>query len=212
MILSLLYFKRTYAALIIITLLNATACNNATSNGRAVSADATALSKKYDLDKIKLPAGFTINVYAEVDNARSMALSPNGTLFVSNRNGNKVYAVTDEDRDGVGDKIYVVAKGLDTPNGVAFKDGSLYIATVPAILRIDNIESRLANPPPPQTIYDKYPTEKHHGWKFIAFGPDGKLYVPVGAPCNTCENQNKVFASITSINPDGSGMEYMQAG
>jgi len=108
--------------------------------------------------------------------------------------------------------VYTVASGLNSPNGVAFKDGSLYIATISTILRLDSIEARLANPPQPVTVYDKYPTDGHHGWKFIAFGPDGKLYVPVGAPCNICEKQNPVYSSITTINTDGTGMEVFASG
>lgn len=194
-----------------ILLLNSMGCTNAKSNSTAASKE-DELFKKYNLDKIKLPRGFTIRVYAEVDNARSLTLSPNGILFVGNRKGNKVYAVVDENKDGVADKVYTVAKGLNTPNGVAFKDGSLYIATISSILRLDNIESKLADPPPPVTVYDKYPTDKHHGWKFIAFGPDGKLYVPVGAPCNICEKQEAIYSSITTINKDGSGMEVFAGG
>lgn len=212
MMLSFLYFKNLSFALGFIALLNATSCTNVKSNGAAVSGNENELYKKYNLDQIKLPEGFTISVYAEINNARSMTLSPSGTLFISNRNGNKVYAAVDENKDGIADKVYVVAKGLDTPNGVAFKDSSLYIATVSTILRLDNIEARLANPPQPVVVYDKYPTDGHHGWKFIAFGPDGKLYVPVGAPCNICESKNPVYASITRVNADGTGMEVFANG
>ncbi len=170
------------------------------------------LSKKFELDKIKLPAGFSISVYAEVENARSMCLSPNGTLFVGNRDKENVYAVVDNNKDGVADKVYKVATGLNTPNGVAFKDGSLYVATISTIYRIDNIEANLSQPSKPVVVYDKYPKDTPHGWKFIAFGPDGKLYVPVGAPCNICESANPVYASITSINADGTGMEVYAKG
>lgn len=194
------------------TMMNINSCTDKKSNSSAVSGNNDELFKKYNLDKIKLPQGFTINVYAEVNNARSLCLSPNGTLFVGNRNGNKVYAVVDENKDGIGDKVYVVAKGLDTPNGVAFKDGSLYIACISTILKIDSIESHLSNPPQLKVVYDQYPTDGHHGWKFIAFGPDGKLYVPVGAPCNICEQKNPVYASITRINSDGSGLEVFSNG
>ena len=194
------------------TMMNINSCTDKKSNSSAVSGNNDELFKKYNLDKIKLPQGFTISVYAEVNNARSLCLSPNGTLFVGNRNGNKVYAVVDENKDGIGDKVYVVAKGLDTPNGVAFKDGSLYIACISTILKIDSIESHLSNPPQLKVVYDQYPTDGHHGWKFIAFGPDGKLYVPVGAPCNICEQKNPVYASITRINSDGSGLEVFSNG
>lgn len=205
----ILYFK---SLVLLLVAVNFYSCNNAKSNGTAISGNENELYKKYNLDKIKLPAGFNISVYAEVNNARSMTLSPNGTLFVGNRNGNKVYAVVDENKDGVGDKVYIVAQGLQSPNGVAFKDGSLFIATISTILRLDNIESQLANPPQPVVVYDQYPTDKMHGWKFIRFGPDGKLYVPVGAPCNVCEKQNPVYSSITRLNADGTGMEIFASG
>lgn len=165
---------------------------------------------KYHLDKIKLPQGFKISVFAEVPGARSLTLSPSGTLFVGTQ-GSKVYAVTDKDKNGVADSVYTVASGLNTPNGVAFKDGSLYVAEVSRILRFDNVESNLQNPPKYNVVYDKYPTDGAHGWKFIAFGPDGKLYVPVGAPCNICQ-PDSMHACITCINPDGSGYEVFAKG
>lgn len=172
------------------------------------------LNKKYPLEKIKLPKGFKIDVYAEVDNARSMCLSPNGTLFVGNRKGDKVFAVQDLDRNNIADKVTVIASGLNMPCGVAFKDGSLYVAEVSRILRYDNIEATLNKlNKQPVVIYDKFPKDEHHGWKFIAFGADGKLYVPVGAPCNICERKdNPVYASITRMNPDGSGLEVFAKG
>ena len=142
---------------------------------------------------------------------RSLTLSPNGTLFVGTM-GNKVYAVRDEDHDGKSDKVFTIATDLNTPNGVAFRNGSLFIATISTIYRLDNIESNLSNPPAPVIVYDKYPTDKNHGWKFIAFGPDGKLYVPVGARCNICDENNPVYASLTRINPDGTGMEIFAHG
>ena len=172
----------------------------------------TDYAKTLPLDKIKLPAGFTINVYAEVENARSMALSPSGVLYVGNKDKGNVYAVKDTDGDFKADKKWVLASGLNMPNGVAFKDGDLYIAEVSKISKISGVESKLANPSAPTTVKDDYPTETHHGWKYIAFGPDGKLYVPVGAPCNICEPKDEVFASITRINPDGSGREIFAKG
>ena len=177
-----------------------------------VNADPNALFKKYNLDKIKLPPGFTINVYAEVPNARSITLSPSGVLYVGNRAEDKVYAVTDDNKDGKADKVYTIASGLNTPNGVAFKNGHLYIATISSILKLENIEASLAAPPQPKVVYDKFPTDEHHGWKFISFGPDGKLYVPVGAPCNICKSENPVYASITRMNDDGTGFEIFANG
>ncbi len=165
------------------------------------------------LKQIKLPDGFKIEVYAsDVENARSMARSPNGTLFVGTRDKGSVYALRDEDGDFKIDKKYVLAEGLNMPNGVAFRDGNLYVAEVSRILKFENIENYLANPPKPVVVNDNYPSKTHHGWKYIAFGPDGKLYVPVGAPCNICEEDDEIFASITRINPDGSGREVVQHG
>lgn len=164
------------------------------------------------LDKIKLPDGFKIEVYADdVTNARSLELSPDGTLFVGTRNEGKVYALKDTDGDNRIDEKYTLASGLKLPNGVAFREGSLYVAEVSRILRFDNIEANLDNPPEPVVVYDEYPTDTHHGWKFIDFGPDDKLYVPVGAPCNICESP-EIYASITRINPDGTDMEIVQHG
>jgi len=172
----------------------------------------TGASASLPLDKIKLPAGFSISVFAEVDNARSLAVSPNGTIFVGNRNEDKVYAIKDADGDGKADKKWTIASGLNMPNGVAFRNGDLYVAEVNRIHKFSGIESKLDNPGKSQVIYDKYPTEAHHGWKYIAFGPDGKLYVPVGAPCNICESKDPVYASITRMNPDGTGVEVFASG
>ena len=167
---------------------------------------------KIQLDKIQLPNGFKIELYAEkVKNARSLSLSPKGTLFIGSMRKGNVYAIQDTNGDKKGDKIYTIAKGLNMPNGVAFKDGSLYVAEVNRILRYDDIENKLDNPGEPVVVYDQYPTESHHGWKYIAFGPDGKLYIPVGAPCNICKSED-IYASITRMNPDGSSMEIVQRG
>jgi glucose/arabinose dehydrogenase len=172
----------------------------------------TGASEGLPLSSIKLPKGFSISVFAEVDNARSLAISPSGTVFVGNRDGDKVYAVKDVDGDGKADKKWVIASKLNMPNGVAFKDGNLYVAEVSRIHKFANIESKLDAPGNSQVIYDKYPTETHHGWKYIAFGPDGKLYIPVGAPCNICESKDPIYASITRMNADGTGLEVFAHG
>jgi len=165
------------------------------------------------LDKLTLPEGFQIEVFAEdVVNARSLCLSPKGTLFVGTRGEGSVYALVDQDKDGKADEKYILMEDGKMPNGVAFKDGDLYVAEVSRILKFSNIEEKLDNPGKPEIVYDKYPTETHHGWKYIAFGPDDRLYVPVGAPCNICESEDKVFASITSIKPDGTDMRIEQEG
>lgn len=161
---------------------------------------------------IKLPPGFNISVFAEVENARSLALSPTGIVYVGNRNEDKVYAVQDTNGDFVADKKWVLDTGLNMPNGVAFRDGDLYVAEVSRILKYEGIESKLDNPGEPIVVYDKFPTETHHGWKYIAFGPDGKLYVPVGAPCNICEPTDTIYAAIHRMNADGTGLELFASG
>jgi glucose/arabinose dehydrogenase len=173
----------------------------------------TDTSSGLPLERLKLAEGFKISVFAkDVVDARSMCLSPNNTLFVGNKEKDKVYALRDEDGDNYAEKKYIVYSGGNMPNGVAFKDGDLYIAEVNRILKIEDIESKLDNPGKPIVVYDKYPTEGHHGWKYIAFGPDNKLYVPVGAPCNICESKDSVFNTITRINTDGSGLEIVADG
>ncbi len=164
------------------------------------------------LHKIKLPKGFKIELFAShVLNARSMTRSPSGILFVGTRRAGNVYAILDTNRDYRADRILTIATGLNMPNGVAFRDGSLYVAEVNRVIRFDNIETRLENPPKPVVVNDRFPDKRHHGWKFIRFGPDGKLYVPIGAPCNVCDRGDP-FATITRMNPDGTGFEIFARG
>ncbi len=172
----------------------------------------TEISSSLPLDRIKLPKGFTISIFAEVENARSMAVSPSGTVFVGNRNEDKVYAIQDTDGDYKADKKFVLATGLTMPNGVAFRDGDLYVAEKNKIWKYSDIEANLANPAKPTLVYDKLPSDGSHGWKYIAFGPDGMLYVPVGAPCNICEPSDPIYASITRMKPDGTGFEIFVSG
>ncbi len=163
------------------------------------------------LDKIQLPDGFKIGVFGRVNNARSLAISPSGTLFVGNRGGDNVYALRDTNGDMKADERYELAADMRMPNGVAFKDGDLYVAEVSKLWRFPDIENNLDNPQK-ELIYEDYPTDGHHGWKYIAFGPDGKLYVPVGAPCNICESQDERYASITRMDPDGTNREVYAHG
>ncbi|MCL5807573.1 MAG: sorbosone dehydrogenase family protein [Deltaproteobacteria bacterium] len=162
---------------------------------------------------ITLPPGFRIAVYAgDVPGARSMALGPKGTLFVGSRGEGKVYAIIDRNGDYIADEVITVARGLNMPNGVAFLQNALYVAEVHRVLRYDAIESRLSDPPPPVIVNDSFPKDRHHGWKFIRFGPDGLLYVPVGAPCNICESEDARYASIMRMKPDGKGLEIFSRG
>ncbi|QIL90688.1 sorbosone dehydrogenase family protein [Microbulbifer sp. SH-1] len=164
---------------------------------------ASASAKKGDiyLDKLNLPQGFKIEVYAkDIPNARHMVRGDKGTLFVGSMGEGKVYAVVDKNGDQRADEVKVIAEGLTRPTGVAFKDGDLYVSAVTSILRFDDIESRLDNPPAPVTITSQFP-DKHHGWKYIAFGPDGWLYVPIGAPCNICDEKD--YANIQRLKIDG---------
>ena len=162
---------------------------------------------------VKLPPGFKIEIFADnVPGARSMTLSPDGVLFVGTRDS-KVYAVLDTNKDDKADNVITIASGLKSPNGVTFRDGSLYVAEISKVWRYDNIEKNLQNLPEPVLINDHFPGDAHHGWKFIAFGPDGKLYVPVGAPCNIClRDDDKRYASIMRMNADGSDLEVFVHG
>ena len=141
-----------------------------------------------------------------------MTLSPNGTLFVGTRQAGSVYAILDTDRDYQADEVIVVARNLNMPNGVAFRDGDLYVVELNRVLRYDKIENRLRNPPNPAVVNDGFPADPHHGWKFIRFGPDNRLYVPVGAPCNVCEREDQRYASIMRMQPDGSELEIFAHG
>jgi glucose/arabinose dehydrogenase len=171
---------------------------------------ASAQRGELPLEQIKLPPGFRIEVVARVENAREMALGAKGTLFVGSMQAGKVYAVRLRP-DGPA-TVTTIATGLDRPVGVAFRDGALYVSATNRILRFDGIEERLANPPAPVVVSDRFPSDAMHGWKFIAFGPDGKLYVPVGAPCNICEPNADEYAVITRMNQDGSGLEVYAKG
>ncbi len=179
----------------------------------AVGTPVAARQDGLDLSAVSLPAGFHISVYADhVDGAREMTLGPSGVVFVGSRTPGRVYALVDRDGDHTVDDVKVVASGLREPNGVAFRAGSLYVATPSSILRYDDIGARLDNPPAPVTVRDNLPTPGvNHYWKFIAFGPDGKLYIPAGAPCNICEPP-PMSGTILRMNPDGSDLEVFAKG
>ena len=162
------------------------------------------------LERVKLPPGFEISIFAEgVDDARCMALGEEGTLFVGTREAGKVYAIRHDGKKAT--QVITIASALNEPNGVAVKDGALYVAEVNRILRYEAIESHLPKPPAPVVVYDKYPTDKGHGVKFVRFGPDGWLYVPVGMPCNVCE-RGSPYGTITRLKPDGTLVEIFARG
>jgi glucose/arabinose dehydrogenase len=163
----------------------------------------TGASAQDALRSLSVPQGFTIEVFAaDVPGARSLALSPSGTVFVGTRREGKVYAVLDLDKDWVADRVITLASGLRMPNGVAFRNGDLYVAEVSRVLRFSDVEENLTGRQEPTVVTTAYPSDEHHGWKFIAFGPDDLLYVPVGAPCNVCMRDEETYALITRLDPD----------
>ena len=166
-----------------------------------------------EVGDITLPPGFSIAVYAaDVPNARQMALGPSGVVFVGSLAEGKVYAVVDRDGDGKADAVHVLASGLRQPSGVAFRNGALYVAALNRILRFPDVARDLAQPPKPEVVSDAFPSDTHHGWKFIAFGPDGRLYVPVGAPCNVCPPPTALHATITRLDLAGGKPEVIARG
>ncbi|MCB2409648.1 PQQ-dependent sugar dehydrogenase [Hymenobacter lucidus] len=165
-----------------------------------------------NLSKIKLPAGFTISYFAQgVKSARELALGPDGTIYVGTKD-DKVYALPDRNKDGRADEVVTVATGLNAPNGVAVRNGALYVAEINRVVRYDNIAKTLKQKPKPVVVYNKLPNKDWHGYKYISFGPDGKLYIPVGAPCNSCEPEEPIFGTINRMNADGTAFETVAKG
>jgi glucose/arabinose dehydrogenase len=155
------------------------------------------------LERIRLPEGFAIELLARLPNARGMTLGDGRVLYVGSMREGKVYALELDER-WQARRSHVIADRLDLPVGVAYRDGALYVSAVDRILRFADIDHHLDHPPPAQVVSDDFPAERHHGWKFIAFGPDGRLYVPVGAPCNVCAADPDRYAVILSMAGDGS--------
>lgn len=160
------------------------------------------------LQHINLPPGFKIEVFAEVPNARSLATGEQGTIFVSNRRGNSVYAISTLDNGQR--EVREILSGLDTPNGIAYFEGDLFVAEIQRITRYRDVETNLRDMPEAEVVVADLPAEKHHGWRYISFGPDDKLYVSIGAPCNVCDE--KGFATIERMNPDGTEREVYVSG
>ena len=168
-----------------------------------------AAADKLPTAQLKLPPGFNIEVYASgIANTRSLRIGDKGTVFVGTRFGNKVTAVVKKDGKT---ETKVVAEGLYRPNGLAFKNGTLYIAELSQISKIDNVEAQLDKPPKPTVIYKDLPKDEAHGWKFIAIGPDNKLYLEVGQPGNNVLH-DEAHGQIRRINLDGTGAEVVARG
>ncbi len=170
----------------------------------------------FPVSQLKAPNGFEVSIFADkVVGARSMVRSKDGVLYVGTRNrgGGKIYAIFDRDNDGKAEEVKTLFQGLRMPNGVALKDGDLYFAEVSKVWRVKNIKQQLTKQKfSKELVRSDLPTKAHHGWKFIAFGPDGKLYIPVGAPCNVCLEEDKRFASILRMNADGKNIEIFASG
>jgi glucose/arabinose dehydrogenase len=168
-----------------------------------------AAADKLPVDKLKAPKGFKVEVYASgMPNARSLALGDKGTVFVGSRLQDKVYAIVDK---GGKREVKIIASGLYRPNGVAFKNGTLYIMELSQLSKIDKIEDNLDNPPKPTVILDGLPKDEAHGWKYTAIGPDNKLYFEIGQPCNNCLPPEG-YATMRRVNLDGTGMETIAQG
>ena len=164
---------------------------------------------KLPVTKLKVPKDFKIELYmAGVDNARSLRIGDKGTVFVSSRLKDKVHAIVEKDGKR---ELKVIASGLDRPNGIALHKGTLYIAELSKISKIENIEDKLDNPPKPTLVLGDLPTDAAHGWKYLSVGPDEKLYFHIGAPCNICmppERHSKIYR----VNLDGTGLEVYATG
>ena len=170
-----------------------------------------AIQAEIQLELIELPPGFSIEIYADgVENARQMVRGDKGTLFAGSRRGGKLWAMSDLDGDQRIEQVNLIDEDLNLPSGLEFQDGALFVGTVDRILRYDDIETRLGQSPEPVVITDALPSEEHHGWKYLRFGPDGKLYIPIGIPCNICDEEG--FGEIRRMNPDGSGMDVFAYG
>src|SRR6516162_10145922 len=166
-------------------------------------------AEKLPTAKLKAPNGFKIELYASgVDNARTLRLGDKGTVFVSNRIKDKIYAIVDKNGKR---EVKVIASGLYRPNGIVLHNGTLYIAELSQISKIDNIEANLDNPPKPTVIFSDLPKDEAHGWKYLTIGPDNKLYFQVGAPCNICMPSER-HSKIYKLNLDGSGLEVVASG
>lgn len=179
-------------------------------SGLAGPAQASALDA---VARARLPQGFRLSLYTErTPGARSLALGDDGTVYVGSNAPGKVYAVRDADGDCVGEQVRSVVSGLNLPNGVAFYGGALYVAEVSRILRFDNLAARPERPPQPVLVYAGLPQETHHGSRYLRVGPDGKLYLGIGVPCNVCRPEQDIFGTLLRMERDGSHAEVIARG
>ena len=157
-----------------------------------------------DLDKLNVPYGFEIAIFADkLDTPRQLAETDEGYVIAGSKNGDKIYALLDQDLDGYAEKRIVLADNLKNPTGVTVYGGDLYFAEIDTIWIIKEIDNWLNSDSeslPTKTVFmNNLPSETWHGFKYIDFGPDGNLYIPVGVPCNIClepQTNDKRFAAI----------------
>jgi glucose/arabinose dehydrogenase len=162
-------------------------------------ATAQVIAHELPLDKLNLQDGFKISVYAELVNPRQLARSPSGIIFAGSMRAGNLYALIDKDGDHTAETIITLDTDLELPTGIAYRDGDLFVGAVGRILVYKNIEDRLYDQPEPEVVYGDLPTEQHHGWKYLGFGPDEQLYFNVGAPCNICLSEDPRFATIMRV-------------
>ena len=169
-----------------------------------------ASAQNVDVDKLTLPDGFSVSVYAEIENPRQLAIGANNTVFVGSLRGS-VWALINPEEDIRAREAVRVAEGLNTPNGVAYHGGDLFVGEIDRISTIQNIDTKLNGVQSTKTVTDDLPNRRHHGFKFLAIGPDDKIYLPVGAPCNVCEEE-EIFGTLLKMNLDGSDLEIIAKG
>lgn len=175
----------------------------------------TSHAQDIQLDKLILPDGFSINLYAQVKNPRQMTLGDDGTVYVGSRSkaGGRIHAVLNPDNNPVASEVVAITRGLKMPSGLTYRDGDLYVGAISTIYRFNDIAANIKSGAKPEIITDTLPNKSHHGWKFIEFGPDGLLYIPIGAPCNICDPE-EIFASIhrMDINSTDRKLEHVARG
>ncbi|WP_223669491.1 PQQ-dependent sugar dehydrogenase [Kangiella shandongensis] len=165
------------------------------------------------LQAAEVPENFTIDVFApDVEGARQMALSDSGVIYAGTRKAGKVYAVEDTDGDFKADKVYTIIDDLYMPSAVTYHQGDLYVAEVDKVLRFKAIDKHYKESPEPEVVYDDLPDKSHHGWKYIKFGPDGRLYIPIGVPCNVCDEDDQRFGTIIAVDLETKKHEFIATG